>query len=228
MGGQACVLYGGAEFSRDTDFAILSDPDNLDRLRQALAELQAERIAVPPFEQQYLDRGLAVHFRCHHPDAAGLRIDLLARMRGVEPFDVLWQRRTTVEIDGEPIEVLALPDLVRAKKTQRDKDWPMIARLLEADYFRARANPSAGQVEFWLRELRTPDLLLEVATRFPDVADHVTAERPLVRLARSADAEALRDALKAEEEAERAADRAYWLPLRQELERLRAEARAGG
>ena len=24
MGGQACVFYGGAEFSRDADFAILS------------------------------------------------------------------------------------------------------------------------------------------------------------------------------------------------------------
>ena len=25
MGGQACVFYGAAEFSRDTDFAILAD-----------------------------------------------------------------------------------------------------------------------------------------------------------------------------------------------------------
>ena len=29
MGGQACVLYGAAEFSRDTDLAILADADNL-------------------------------------------------------------------------------------------------------------------------------------------------------------------------------------------------------
>lgn len=36
MGGQACVLYGAAEFSRDLDLAILPDPDNLDRLRRAL------------------------------------------------------------------------------------------------------------------------------------------------------------------------------------------------
>jgi hypothetical protein len=26
MGGQACVLYGAAEFSRDTDLAILANP----------------------------------------------------------------------------------------------------------------------------------------------------------------------------------------------------------
>lgn len=38
MGGQACVFYGAAEFSRDTDFAILADAANLARLRKALAE----------------------------------------------------------------------------------------------------------------------------------------------------------------------------------------------
>jgi len=41
MGEQACVFYGAAEFSRDTDFAILANSANLARLRNALAELQA-------------------------------------------------------------------------------------------------------------------------------------------------------------------------------------------
>ena len=50
MGGQACVFYGAAEFSRDTDFAILGTTSNLARLRKALTDLQAEPIAVPPFE----------------------------------------------------------------------------------------------------------------------------------------------------------------------------------
>jgi hypothetical protein len=36
MGGQACVIYGGAEFSRDTDLALLSDSDNLGRFEAAL------------------------------------------------------------------------------------------------------------------------------------------------------------------------------------------------
>ena len=66
MGGQACVFYGAAEFSRDIDFALLCDEENLARLRAALDELQAEVIAVPPFEASYLRRGFAVHFRCHH------------------------------------------------------------------------------------------------------------------------------------------------------------------
>lgn len=63
MGGQACVLYGAAEFSRDADFVVLVDPDNLARLQAALDELHATCIAVPPFEADYLERGHAIHFR---------------------------------------------------------------------------------------------------------------------------------------------------------------------
>jgi hypothetical protein len=46
MGGQACVFYGAAEFSRDTDFAILADAANLARLCRTLAvrlEISAAR-----------------------------------------------------------------------------------------------------------------------------------------------------------------------------------------
>ncbi len=70
MGGQACVLYGAAEFSRDVDFAILADPRNLNRLRLAVLELGAETIAVPRLEPVFLNRGHAVHFRCMDPEIA--------------------------------------------------------------------------------------------------------------------------------------------------------------
>jgi hypothetical protein len=42
MGGQACIQYGAAEFSRDVDFAILPTDRNLRHLQQALDELGAE------------------------------------------------------------------------------------------------------------------------------------------------------------------------------------------
>src|SRR4029078_161966 len=75
MGGQACVLYGAAEFSRDLDLALLPDPKNLERLTAALADLHAELTAAPSLTLQHLDEGLAVHFRCRKPEVAGLRID---------------------------------------------------------------------------------------------------------------------------------------------------------
>ena len=46
MGGQACVFYGAAEFSRDTDLAILASSENLAKLDKALTDLNAQVIAV--------------------------------------------------------------------------------------------------------------------------------------------------------------------------------------
>jgi hypothetical protein len=222
MGGQACVFYGAAEFSRDTDLAILSTPENLDCLRAALADLDAECIALPPFQAEYLLRGHAVHFRCRHPDAAGMRIDVMSVMRGVAPFDLLWARRTTIETSGgDQYDLLSLADLVQAKKTQRDKDWPMLRRLVEADYLRNRSDPTLDRLAFWLKQLRTPVLLIELAVRHPDLASSVARERPLLTFAVAANQAAVEDALSAEEAAERDADRSYWQPLRAELEALR-------
>lgn len=222
MGGQACVLYGGAEFSRDCDIAIVCETSNLGRLQNALDELQASVIAVPPFEAQYLQRGHAVHFRCHHPEAADMRLDVMASMRGVGPFADLWSRRTTLTLETNlALELMSLPDLIAAKKTQRDKDWPMIRRLVEANYAQHRAIPTQEQIHFWLRESRTPEMLIEIAARFPDEASKLTTQRPLLAEASAALVESLRQALACEQDIERATDRNYWEPLKQELEQLR-------
>jgi hypothetical protein len=216
------VFYGAAEFSRDTDFAILADAANLARLRKALAELQAESIAVPPFELKYLRRGQAVHFRCWHPEALGMRVDVMAKMRGVDSFAKLWIRRTVIELpDGTKCDLLSLPDLVQAKKTQRDKDWPMLRRLVEAHYFEHHANPNSAQIRFWLRELRTPQLLVEVARAHATICRRLVLHRSLLAIAALGNAAKLERALAAEEATEREKDRLYWLPLRKELEKLR-------
>jgi hypothetical protein len=222
MGGQACVLYGAAEFSRDTDLAILASEANAARLRLAFDELQAEVIAVPPFELRYLSAGHAVHFRCGHPEAAGMRVDVMSRMRGVASFATLWKRRTSLEMPDKTVcEMLSLPDLVQAQKTQRDKDWPMIRRLVEANYFQNRAHPTGQQLSFWFQQLRTAELLVELAKTQPRLARKATHSRPLVALALASDSPALSAALDEEESRERSIDREYWLPLKKELERLR-------
>jgi len=222
MGGQACVLYGAAEFSRDTDLAILSDVENLSRLQKALDDLAAECIAVPPFSAEFLAKGHAIHFRCHHPEAEGMRIDVMSVMRGVAPFEELWRRRTTLKLEsGEVFELLSLTDLVQAKKTQRDRDWPMIRRLVEAHFFQNRQEQTPERILFWLRESRTPSLLMELAERFPDLASKSEEQRPLLVSALAQDEAALVQELDREEKQERELDRRYWLPLKQELEKLR-------
>jgi len=227
MGGQACVFYGAAQFSKDVDLALLAEDENLTRLRKALEELQAVRIAVPRFDPALLARGHAVHFRCQHPDAANLRVDVMTRLRDLPEFPILWARRTTLtEERGDTFDLMALEDLVQAKKTQRSKDWPMIEALVEGHYHATGAEPTAERVRFWLVEARGSERLVELAGRFPAEARVLTGARPLLAHAIAGDLAALRPALDAEVRAEQDKDRAYWEPLKRELESIRlAESR---
>jgi hypothetical protein len=145
----------------------------------------------------------------------------MSSLRGVAGFEELWARRTTIEVAGEPIDLLAMEDLVRAKKTQRDKDWPMIQRLAEQSYFGHSTDATQDLVRFWLRELRTPELLVEAAAAHPELASAEAGLRPAVQAALAARLDDVSEALEAEEREERRKDREYWAPLRRELEEFR-------
>lgn len=228
MGGQACVFYGAAQFSKDVDFLLLASEENFTGLRSALRELGAERIAVPPFDPAALARGHAVHFRCPSGETKGLRIDVMTRLRDLPPFEVLWERRTTITVEGgAEISLLSVEDLVSAKKTQRDKDWPMIGALVEGHYMATGGEPNGERARFWLLESRTPERLLELVQRFPAEKEQLVIRRPLLALAVASDLPRLREALDAEVRAEQDKDRAYWEPLKREMEAFRRAERGG-
>jgi len=150
-----------------------------------------------------------------------MRVDIMAVMRGVDPFELLWDRRThLVDYDGQHYDVISVQDLIRSKKTQRDKDWPMIRRLVEADYV-VRETPSDTDVEFWLRESRTPAMLISLAESHREKTEALIPARTLLSAACNENERDIEDGLEQEERREREADRAYWAPLRRELEALR-------
>ena len=98
---------------------------------------------------------------------------------------------------------------------------------LEANYFSARLAPTAERVAFWIRELRTPELLVEAVRYHREAAEADIERRPLLASALRGDLDALAAGLDEEQRREQAADRAYWAPLRRELELLRRAGRAG-
>jgi hypothetical protein len=221
MGGQACVFYGAAEFSRDVDFAVFAGEENLERFRCCMESLQGEVIAVPPFEQRVLDQGLAVHFRCQAEGVEGFRVDVMTKMRGVDPFEDLWKRRTTISVEGIDLDLMSLPDLVQAKKTQRSKDWPMIQRLVEANWFQNRYDPNPARIEFWFLECRTIEILMDLADLYPEKALAFAPVRSAIGYAVKGDQESMQKALEEERLAQVNADKEYWAPLRKEIERIR-------
>lgn len=223
MGGQACIFYGAAEFTRDSDFCILCRADNLDRLKASLSELHAEQVFFPPLSLEYLEKGHACHYVCESPGPAGFRIDVMGRMRNCPPFSELWKARSIFALtDKIKIPVMGLHHLVLAKKTQRDKDWPMVRRLIEADYAKRR-KPDHETIMFWLKECRTPEILHALAVRYPQEFAEAKHSRALLSLlnVKNEIEDTLEEALLEEEKIERRNDKAYWAPLKEELERMR-------
>jgi hypothetical protein len=96
----------------------------------------------------------------------------------------------------------------------------MLRRLVEAHYFANQTTPGAVQLKFWLTELRTPELLAEIAKAHAPLARRLAAKRPLLKHAVVGDLEQLETALAREENILRAKDKAYWSPLLKELEHL--------
>ena len=82
---------------------------------------------------------------------------------------------------------------------------------------------NAGQekILFWLKECRTPDLLIEIAKKNVALCKNLLQDRPLLKEALNQDSEAIENALIKEEMIEKRKDREYWIPLRKELEQWR-------
>lgn len=226
IGGQACIIYGAAEFSRDSDFAILCDNDNLERLKKALNSLKAELIYVPALEIPYLERGHACHFRCSARDVKGMRVDVISKLRGCDSFDKLWERRKTVSIKkGGTIDIIGLADLVQSKKTQRDKDWLMLKRLVENDILLNKNNSSAEKIKWRLLESRDSESLVRLGKAHPEILKESISFRPLLSAVVDQNLQKLDSELRGEELIEREKDIEYWAPLKKELEALRHNMR---
>lgn len=219
------MIYGAAEFSKDVDFLVVAARENFQKIQAAAEDLKTEVIAIPPFEARFLDEGLAIHLRCTTPEASGMRVDLMSIMRNVSPFPEIWERRSTLELEGCDVHILSVPDLVQSKKTQRSKDWPMIQRLVEVHFEENKAAPKTDDIRFWLEQSLTEKILIETASRYSDLAQSLAEKRPLLEAALSGDTHTLRKRLTEEIEAEKERDRIYWEPLKKRLAHLRKTAR---
>jgi hypothetical protein len=227
IGGQACVFYGAAQFSKDIDFLILPEEENFRRFQQAMDELNAKRFAFPPLPPESLARGHAVHFRCDSLGFDGLRIDVMSRLRAIEDFETLWERRTIfTDEEGSQFHLLSPTDLVQSKKTQRSKDWPIIEALVTFHYAEMFATPTDDRIRFWLLEARSPETLVDICARFPEEAAELLKNRPLLALAIESNLLRLREELDAEKRREQEKDRLYWEPLKREMEEFRRAERA--
>ena len=150
IGGVAAALHGSSLVTFDIDITPRRTRDNLKRLSAALDELQA-RIRAPeapaglPFDHD--GRSLGDVDVWNLTTAQG-ELDLSFVPAGTTGFDDLRRGAVVVDLDGGPVLVASLADVVRSKEAAgREKDraaLPILRRLLEEQAARRRARRGHG------------------------------------------------------------------------------------
>jgi hypothetical protein len=116
IGGYAAALRGSPMITGDVDICYARDPENLDRLADALGSLGARLRGAPADAPFRLDgRTLAAgdHFT-FTTDAGSL--DCLGTPAGTDGFADLDGAATDEDLDGLVVRVATLEDLIRMKR----------------------------------------------------------------------------------------------------------------
>lgn len=123
VGDYAAVLHGSAYVTNDVDVCTVLSPENVERIRQALADLKPVRRQTHQ-RLSFLDHpvpGQALNNLYLETDYGV--IDILSSVPGVGDFQRLRERAKVVPLFGQPVAVIALDDLIAAKEAVgREKD----------------------------------------------------------------------------------------------------------
>jgi predicted nucleotidyltransferase len=142
VGGYAAVAHGSSLVTRDLDICAVLTPDNVERLRQTLADAHPRHRLTPkrlsfldhpeadqPLQNLYLETDIGV-------------IDVLSSILGVGDFSRLKSQAETLEVAGRRYRVIGIDDLIKAKEAlgrERDLLTAKELRAIVAKRGRSRA-----------------------------------------------------------------------------------------
>ena len=172
--GQAVVLHRLAIMSKDGDWIVREDQHDLDYILDVLNSYGATYRFGAPLDPQWLKQGWSSHFEFHRDDYR-VRTDFFTRPPRItgQELERLWTEQV-----GKNPPFTSARDLALIKMTQREKDYPVIgelARLME-------------KREDQLLYSRSAIDLIRYCLESPDIARQLYDQRPLLKLADSADA----------------------------------------
>jgi hypothetical protein len=110
IGNAAAALQGAPVTTVDFDFLFRKTARNLTKLK-AFAKTIDAVVLRPYYPASDLYRVTR--------DRDGLQVDFMGTIHGIRSFEGLRDRASTVDIDGTPLLVAALPDIIRSKKAAR-------------------------------------------------------------------------------------------------------------
>lgn len=116
IGGFAAVTHGSAYLTRGVEICTVLTPENVTRLRTALADWHP-RHRMTPQRLSFLDHpspGATLNNLCLETDQGV--VDVLTSVLGVGDFVRLKNNAEKLEIDGVRVRVMSLSDLIAAKE----------------------------------------------------------------------------------------------------------------
>lgn len=163
--GQAVVWYRLAMMSKDGDWILRPTDAACERVREVLAERGARYRSGAPLDRRWLAGGWSSHFEFFDPRRRRVRCDFFSRPPRLSPERV--EALFTAPVPAGQPPVVDVESLIRMKRTQRAKDYPVIGEL-------ARLLPPEDELAL----TTDPDRILELA------AEHGQASRrPAVQAA---------------------------------------------
>ena len=120
VGGWAVGLYGHPRATKDIDFLIFTDDDNLERLEKALNEFGG-----PPLDIEFLkEKGNIISF-----GIAPVKIDIINEADGID-INNCYSRREIIVVEEVEIPLISKEDLIANKKsTGRLSDMADVEKL---------------------------------------------------------------------------------------------------
>jgi predicted nucleotidyltransferase len=122
IGGYAVIFHGRPRATKDLDLLVGIDEGNRERVAQALTDFGAPANVVEGARN--LAPGEVVYF-----GVSPLRVDVLATASGID-FAEVHARAVAATLDGVPVRVIALDDLIANKRASgRPHDLADLAEL---------------------------------------------------------------------------------------------------
>jgi len=123
IGGLAMVLHGSAHITQDIDIGYARSPENFEALAVALRQMHARLRNVPPEIPFLLDAQTFRNTQNLTLDTDFGAFDLLGHIAGAEEFDGLHERSVEADVEGVPVRIASLDDLIAMKRAaNRVKD----------------------------------------------------------------------------------------------------------
>jgi hypothetical protein len=164
--GQAVVLHKLAVMSKDGDWILRENDEDLRHILDVLTHRNAHYRFGAPLDIRWLSGGWSAHFEFQQ-DTLRIRTDFVTRPPRLPPFRLaaMWR-----EHEGEEIPFVGIRDLVDLKKTNREKDYAVIGELARL------ARDPADQ----MLTSRSARDLIRLAAEHPAVLADLISRRPVL------------------------------------------------